>query len=209
MTLTADSRFHRQLIFFNALLPALLIVIDGFLGRLGANPVEFVTLATGVLTLVFLILTLLVTPLRKIFGWNWLLKQRRLLGLISFFYGCAHLLTYLAGDRDWQFLTVPADVWKRPFIAVGMISFALMIPLAITSTNQMIKRLGGKHWGQLHKLTYLIVIGGVVHYWMIVKSDLRYPILFAGVAAVLLGYRLVKTKPKSKKDTPVGSSSSS
>jgi len=204
MTLMADSRFHRQLISFNALLPVLLIVIDGILGQLGANPVEFVTRATGVLTLVFLVLTLLVTPLRKIFGWNWLLKQRRLLGLVSFFYGCAHLLTYVAGDRGWQLLSVPPDVWKRPFIAVGMVSFALMIPLAITSTNQMIKRLGGKRWGQLHKLTYLIVIGGVIHYGMIVKSDLRYPLFFAGVVTLLLGYRLVKSESKPKKETAVG-----
>lgn len=199
MTFAADSSFHRQLIFVNGLIPALLLVIDGLLGRLGVNPVEFVTRATGVLTLVFLVITLLVTPLRKIFGWNWLLKQRRLLGLIGFFYGCVHLLTYLVGDRDWQFLTVPADVWKRPFIAVGMISFLLMIPLAVTSTNKMIKRLGGKRWGLLHKLTYVIVVGGVIHYWMIVKSDLRDPLAFAAVVALLLGYRAVQRYMKPKK----------
>ena len=196
MKLTADSHFHRQLIFFNGLLPALLILIDGWLGKLGANPVEFVTRATGVLTLVFLVLTLLVTPLRKIFGWNWLLKQRRLLGLISFFYGTAHLLTYLVGDRDWQILSVPADVWKRPFIAVGMISFALMIPLAVTSTNKMIKKLGGKRWALLHRLTYVVIVGGVIHFWMIVKSDIRYPLAFAVVVGLLLGYRAVKARGK-------------
>jgi len=196
MKLTADSHFHRQLILFNGLLPALLILIDGWLGKLGANPVEFVTRATGVLTLVFLVLTLLVTPLRKIFGWNWLLKQRRLLGLISFFYGTAHLLTYLVGDRDWQILSVPADVWKRPFIAVGMISFVLMIPLAVTSTNKMIKKLGGKRWALLHRLTYVVIVGGVIHFWMIVKSDLRYPLAFAVVVGLLLGYRAVKARGK-------------
>jgi methionine sulfoxide reductase heme-binding subunit len=199
MKLSADSLFHRQLILFNSLLPALLILIDGWFGKLGANPVEFVTRATGVLTLVFLVLTLLVTPLRKLFGWNWLLKQRRLLGLISFFYGTAHLLTYLVGDRDWQLLTVPADVWKRPFIAVGMISFVLMIPLAVTSTNKMIKKLGGKRWALLHRLTYVVVVGGVIHFWMIVKSDIRYPLAFAVVVVLLLVYRVVKARGKTAK----------
>jgi methionine sulfoxide reductase heme-binding subunit len=191
MTFTSDSRFHRQLIVLNGLLPMLLILVDGWRGKIGANPVEFVTRATGVLTLVFLILTLLVTPLRKIFGWNWLLKQRRLIGLYAFFYSVAHLLTYLAGDRDWALLTVAADVYKRPFIAVGMVSFLLMVPLAVTSTNAMIKKLGGKRWAQLHRLTYFITIGGVVHYYMIVKSDITYPVLFGLATALLLGYRLM------------------
>ncbi len=191
MAFTSDSRFHRQLIVLNGLLPMLLILMDRWRGKLGANPVEFVTRATGVLTLVFLILTLLVTPMRKIFGWNWLLKQRRLIGLYAFFYSVAHLLTYLAGDRDWALLTVTADVYKRPFIAVGMVSFLMMVPLAVTSTNAMIKKLGGKRWAQLHRLTYFITIGGVVHYYMIVKSDITYPVLFGLATAVLLGYRLV------------------
>ncbi|MCX6853387.1 MAG: sulfoxide reductase heme-binding subunit YedZ [Verrucomicrobia bacterium] len=196
MIFTADSRFHRQLIVVNGLLPALLMLVDGWRGKLGANPVEFVTRATGVLTLVFLVLTLLVTPLRKIFGWNWLLKQRRLIGLYAFFYSVAHLLTYLVGDRDWQILTVAEDVYKRPFIAVGMISFILMVPLAVTSTNAMIKKMGGKRWAQLHKLTYLITIGGVVHYYMIVKSDITYPVFFGVITAVLLGYRAVMSFAK-------------
>src|SRR4051794_11362034 len=135
MTFSTDFRFHRQLFVVNATLPAVLMLLDGWRGKLGANPVEFVTRTTGVLTLVFLVLTLLVTPLRKTFGWNWLLRQRRLLGLYAFFYGLAHLLTYLAFDRDWRLLSVPGDVFRRPFIAVGMISFGLMVPLAVTSTN--------------------------------------------------------------------------
>lgn len=198
MTFTADSRFHRQLIAFNGLLPSLLMVVDGWRGKLGANPVEFVTRATGVLTLVFLLLTLLVTPLRKLMGWNWLLKQRRLIGLYAFYYSVAHLLTYLVGDRDWQILTVAADVVKRPFIAVGMLSFLLMVPLAVTSTNAMIKRMGGKRWAQLHRLTYLITIGGVIHYYMIVKSDITYPLFFAVVTALLLAYRVVVSLAKAK-----------
>jgi methionine sulfoxide reductase heme-binding subunit len=189
MTFSTDSRFHRQLILANATLPALLLLIDGWRGRLGANPVEFVTRTSGVLALVFLVVTLLVTPLRKMFGWNWLLKQRRLLGLYAFFYGTAHLLTYVAFDRDWKFQTVVGDIYKRPFIAVGMLSFALMIPLAATSTNAMIKRLGGKRWTQLHRLTYVVAVGGVLHYYLIVKSDITYPVLFAIAVALLLGYR--------------------
>lgn len=191
MNFSSDTRFHRQVVFFNGLLPAALMALDIWRGRLGANPVEFITRTTGVLTLVFLVITLLVTPLRKILGWNWLLKQRRLLGLYAFFYGLAHLLTYIAGDRDWRVLTVPADVYKRPFIAIGMISFLLMVPLAVTSTNAMIKKLGGKRWNRLHRLTYLVAIGGVMHYWMIVKSDITYPAAFGIAVAVLLAYRLV------------------
>ena len=186
-----DSRFHRQLIFVNALLPALLMLVDWWRGKLGANPVEFVTRATGVLTLVFLVLTLLVTPLRKTFGWNWLLKQRRLIGLYAFFYGTAHLLTYVAFDREWKLFSVVADVYRRPFIAIGMFSFALMVPLAVTSTNAMIKKLGGKRWNQLHRLTYYVAIGGVLHYYIIVKSDTTYPLLFGAAVAVLLAYRAV------------------
>ena len=199
MTLSTDSRFHRQLFLFNGLLPALLILVDGLRGGLGANPVEFVTRATGVLALVFLVVTLLVTPLRKLCGWNWLLKQRRLLGLFAFFYGLAHLLTYLGFDRDWKLQSVPEDVYKRPFIAIGMLTFVLLVPLAATSTNAMIKKLGGKRWAQLHRLTYVAAIGGVLHYYMIVKSDISYPVLFGIAVALLLGYRVFISLQKTAK----------
>ncbi|MBB5033387.1 protein-methionine-sulfoxide reductase heme-binding subunit MsrQ [Prosthecobacter vanneervenii] len=198
MKLSADTSFHRQLFFFNGLLPALLILIDGWRGRLGTNPAEFITRTTGVLTLVFLMLTLMVTPLRKLCGWNWLLKQRRLLGLYAFFYGLGHLITYLAYDRDWQLQTVVGDVYKRPFIALGMFSFLLMVPLAVTSTNAMIKKLGGQRWAQLHRLTYYIAIGGVLHYWAIVKSDVTWPRFFAVILALLLGYRVVEGMKKAR-----------
>lgn len=193
-----DAKFQRQVIGVNALIPALLMAWDWNHGRLGANPVEFVTRATGVLSLVFLALTLMVTPLRKLAGWNWLLKHRRILGLFTFWYGLAHLLTYVVFDRGGKLGTIPGDVGQRPFIAVGMISFLLMVPLAVTSTNAMIKRLGGKTWARLHRLTYLVAVGGVVHYWMIVKSDLRWPVMFAGIFAVLLGYRVVVKLAKPK-----------
>ena len=189
-TLSSDTHFQRKIVFLNGMLPALLLVLDSWRGKLGANPLEFVTRTTGVLTLIFLVVTLLVTPLRKFFGWNWLLKQRRLIGLLAFFYGFLHLLAYIVGDRDWKWLTIPGDVYKRPFIAIGMASFFLMVPLAVTSTNAMIKKLGGKRWALLHRLTYLVAIGGAVHYYMIVKSDIRYPALFGIAIAVLLGYRV-------------------
>ncbi|MFZ4641275.1 MAG: sulfite oxidase heme-binding subunit YedZ [Nodosilinea sp.] len=190
MTLKTDTQFHRQLILVNGLLPAALLTFDGWRGDLGANPVEFVTRATGVVALVFLVLTLAVTPLRQIYGLTWLLKQRRLLGLYAFFYALVHLFTYIIGDRGGQLLTIPGDITRRPFIAIGMASFLLMLPLAITSTNAMIKRLGPKRWNQLHRLAYIVAIGGVVHYAMIVKSDLTYPTLFALALTFLLGYRL-------------------
>ncbi len=199
MNFSKDSTFHRQLILVNSLLPAVLIGIDAWRGKLGANPVEFVTRCTGVMTLVFLVVTLMVTPLRKIFGWNWLLKQRRTLGLFAFYYGTAHLLTYLAFDRDWHLGTVAADVYKRPFIAIGMPSYLMMVPLAVTSTNAMIKRLGGKRWALLHRLTYYVAIGGVIHYVMIVKSDITYPMVFAAAVVILLGYRVLNQPPTTMK----------
>ena len=191
-----DVKFNKILLFINALVPLALLGYDFSRGNLGANPVEFFLRTTGVLTLVFLLITLAVTPLRKIFGWNSLIKFRRMLGLYAFFYGCLHLSTYLGFDRALSLSSALGDIWQRPFIAVGMVSFALMIPLAVTSTNGMIKRLGGKNWQKLHQLIYLTAIGGVVHYWMIVKSDITYPLLFGAVLAFLLGYRYYANKPK-------------
>jgi sulfoxide reductase heme-binding subunit YedZ len=189
-----------MLIFINSLVPLVLLVWDALGGRLGANPVEFFLRTTGVLTLTFLLITLAVTPLRKMFGWNNLIKFRRMLGLYAFFYGFLHLITYSIFDRNFNLAAIAGDVWQRPFIAVGMAAFFLLIPLAATSTNGMIKRLGGKNWARLHKLTYLIAILGVIHFWMIVKSDLTYPFFFAFILAILLGYRIYANwKPKTAK----------
>lgn len=185
-----DVKFNKLLISLNAFIPLLMIAFDGFRGNLGANPVEFFLRTTGILTLVFLLITLTITPLRKIFGWNTLTKYRRMLGLYAFFYGCLHLSTYSIFDKSLNFVSIVSDVYQRPFIAVGMLSFFLLIPLAVTSTNAMIKRLGGKNWIKLHKLTYLIAIGGVLHFYMIVKSDITYPAIFAIVLAGLFGYRI-------------------
>jgi len=192
-----DVKFNKILLFTNALVPLALLGFDAFRDNLGANPVEFFLRTTGVLTLVFLLITLSVTPLRKYFGWNNLVKFRRMLGLFAFFYALLHLVTYSIFDKSLSVPAIAADVWQRPFIAVGMLAFFLLIPLAVTSTNGMIKRLGGKNWAKLHKLTYLIAILGVIHFWMIVKSDLKYPFLFAFILAILLGYRIYdKYKPK-------------
>jgi len=193
-----DIRFNKILIFINSLVPLALLLWDAIYGNLGANPVEFFLRTTGVLTLVFLLITLAVTPLRKRFGWNSLIKFRRMLGLYAFFYGFLHLITYSIFDKSLSVSAIAGDIWERPFIAVGMLSFFLLIPLAVTSTNWMIKRIGGKNWVKLHKLTYVAAIGGVIHFYMIVKSDITYPLVFALILAYLLGYRIHAAYEKPK-----------
>jgi len=193
-----DIKFNKILLFTNALVPLGLLAFDAWRGNLGANPIEFFLRTTGILTLVFLLVTLSITPLRKYFGWNNLVKFRRMLGLYAFFYGFLHLVTYSIFDKSLSIGAIISDVWQRPFIAVGMLAFFLLIPLAATSTNGMIKRLGGKNWARLHKLTYLIAILGVIHFWMIVKSDVFYPALFGLFLAALLFYRIYNAKQKQK-----------
>ncbi len=185
-----DTRFYKVLILINALIPLGLLSLDWYSGSLGANPVEFFLRTTGILTLVFLLISLAVTPLRKYFGWNQLIRYRRLLGLIAFFYGCVHLTTYSIFDKSLDISEIAADVWKRPFIAFGMTAFLILVPLAATSTNGMLKRLGGKKWQRLHRTVYAATVFGVIHFFMIQKSDFRYPIIFGAVLAVLLGYRI-------------------
>jgi sulfoxide reductase heme-binding subunit YedZ len=189
-----DIKFTRFVLFTNGLVPAVLLAWDAYHGKLGANPIEFATRATGVLTLVFLFVTLAVTPARKLTGANWLVKLRRQVGLYAFFYGCLHLLTYVWFDKFFGVREIVEDVYNRPFITIGMASFLLLVPLAATSTNGMIKRLGGKRWAKLHKLIYVAAIGGVIHYYMGVKADTTIPVLFAVVLALLLGYRWVKSR---------------
>ncbi len=182
--------FEKLLVFINAIVPLALLAYDGWTQRLGANPVEFFLRTTGVLALIFLVLSLAVTPLRKMFGWNQLIKVRRMLGLFAFFYASIHLLTYSAFDKGGDVPAIAIDVWDRPFIAVGMTAFMILVPLAVTSTNKMIKRLGGKRWARLHKLAYAAATLGVTHFWMLVKSDVTYPALFGIAVAALLGYRI-------------------
>jgi sulfoxide reductase heme-binding subunit YedZ len=185
-----DARFSKFVIFTNALVPLAMLLWDVYHKRVGANPLEFVTRTTGMLTLVFLTITLAVTPVRKITGLNWLVKFRRMLGLFAFFYGFLHLMTYLWFDRYFNLRSVPGDIASRPFIAIGMLAFFLMVPLAITSTNKMIKRLGGKRWNKLHKLIYAAGVAGALHYWLLVKSDTRIPLTFGFILLLLLGHRL-------------------
>ncbi|MEP6743763.1 MAG: protein-methionine-sulfoxide reductase heme-binding subunit MsrQ [bacterium] len=191
-----DTRFSKLVLFVNALVPLALLLWDVYHKRVGANPLEYATRTTGMLTLLFLVMTLAVTPARKITGINWLVKFRRMLGLFAFFYASLHLMTYIWFDRYFNLKSVPGDVATRPFIAVGMLAFFLMAPLAITSTDKMIKRLGGKRWNKLHKLVYAGAVAGVVHFWLLVKSDTRLPLTFGFLLLLLLGHRLfVKLYP--------------
>jgi sulfoxide reductase heme-binding subunit YedZ len=197
-----DVRFIKLVVFVNSLVPLVLLLWDLYRKRVGPNPLQFVTTTTGMLTLIFLSLTVAITPLRKIFSINSLVKIRRMLGLFAFFYGALHLLTYIWFDRLFNFISVGQDVVRRPFILAGMVAFVLMVPLAITSTNKMVKRLGGKRWAKLHRLVYLSAIAGVVHFWMLVKSDIRLPLTFAFIVLFLLGYRLLtRYVPAQQADT--------
>jgi sulfoxide reductase heme-binding subunit YedZ len=186
-----EIKFYKLVAFINSLVPLALMAWDWYRAQLGANPVEFLTRTTGMLTLVFLLISLAVTPLRKVLSIQWLIQFRRMLGLYAFFYGFLHLLTYIWFDRSFNIKSTVSDIYARPFIAVGMGSFFLLVPLAITSTKGWIKRLGGKRWALLHKLVYVAAIGGTIHFWMLVKSDTRLPIRFAFVLAIILGSRVV------------------
>jgi sulfoxide reductase heme-binding subunit YedZ len=177
-------------VFIACLLPFARLIFLGFIDNLGANPIEFITRSTGTWTLAFLLITLAVTPLRRWFNINWLLRLRRMLGLYAFFYGALHFATYILLDQFFDWHSIVQDVVERPFITVGFPSFVLLIPLAVTSTNAMIKRLGAKRWQQLHRLVYVIAVGGVVHYFWLVKEDVTEPVYYATVLALLLGVRL-------------------
>ena len=187
---TDTIRFGKTVVFVNALIPISLLLWDLYFKKVGPNPLEFATRTTGMLTLVFLLLTLSITPLRIIFGINVLVKPRRMIGLFAFFYGTLHLLTYVWFDQSLNLRSIVADVTQRRFILVGMTALLLMVPLAITSTDQMVKKLGGKNWARLHKLVYVSAILGVVHFWMLVKSDIRLPMTFGFILALLLVHRL-------------------
>ena len=188
---TRPTRFPpygKPLVFCVSLLPLVWLCWLAWQDRLGANPVETLSHRTGDWSLRFLLLTLAVTPLRRLSGWNWLLKFRRMLGLFAFFYVCLHLGVYLIFDQFFDPSAILEDIAKRPYITVGFAGFLLLIPLAVTSTNGMIKRLG-RNWQRLHRLVYLIGMLGVVHYWWLVKADISEPLLYAGLFTMLLGYR--------------------
>ncbi len=176
-------------IFLLCLEPLGALVWKAFQHDLGANPIEVITRSTGTWTLVFLMVTLSITPLRKLTGQLWLIRFRRMIGLYAFFYGCLHFTTYIWLDKFFDLRAMLKDVAKRPFITAGFTAFVLMIPLAATSANFMIRRLG-KRWQMLHRLIYVSATAGVIHYIWLVKKDERVPLMFATVLCVLLAYRL-------------------
>ena len=180
----------KVLVVLVALVPAALLIVRAFMGALTANPIDEITDVTGTWTLRFVLLTLSVTPLRRLTGWNVLIRFRRMLGLFAFFYGTLHFCTWLVLDQFFAWEFIVADILKRPFITVGFTGFVLMIPLALTSTTGWIRRLGGKAWNRLHKLVYVTAVAGVVHYLWLVKVVEAEQIAYAVVLAVLFGLRV-------------------
>jgi DMSO/TMAO reductase YedYZ heme-binding membrane subunit len=189
-----DPQFAKAVVFINSAVPLAILAWDGYQGQLGANPTLFAIHTTGMLALIFLLLSLTVTPARKITGWNWLSHFRRMLGLYAFFYGCVHLSTYFVFDVSLSFSKLVEETIKRRFIMFGMIALLLMVPLAITSTNAMIKRLGAARWKRLHRLVYYSAIAGVIHYYLFAKADVRLPLIFAGILGLLLMYRMLANR---------------
>jgi len=183
-------RALKPVTFIACLIPLGQLLYNAWTDNLSANPIEFITHFTGDWTLIFLLASLSVTPLRKISGWNELIKYRRMLGLFAFFYAVLHFATYMVLDHFFDFPAIVKDVMKRPYVTAGFTGFVLMIPLAITSTAGMIRRLG-KRWQQLHRFVYVVGIAGVIHFYWLVKADIRRPVQYGAVLALLLGYRLV------------------
>ncbi|MBI2313071.1 MAG: sulfoxide reductase heme-binding subunit YedZ [Betaproteobacteria bacterium] len=180
----------KAIAFVLCLYPLARLAVLGVTGGLGANPIEFITRSTGRWTLTFLLIALAATPLRRWTGWLWIMRLRRLLGLYAFFYAALHFLTYIWLDQFFDPMAIARDVLKRPFITLGFTCFLLLIPLAATSTDRMMRRLGGARWQLLHRFVYFIAIGGVVHYWWLVKKDITLPLAYGAVLALLLGARL-------------------
>jgi sulfoxide reductase heme-binding subunit YedZ len=179
-------------LFALALVPFARMVYLTVTGQL-VEPLEFITRGTGDWTLYFLCITLAVTPLRKLSKWNWLIKLRRMLGLYVFFYAALHFTTFLWFDHFFDVQEMWKDVLKRPFITVGFAAFVLLVPLAVTSTNAMVRRLGGKRWQWLHRLVYIVAPLGILHFWWMKagKHNFTQPIIFGVIVAVLLGVRLL------------------
>jgi methionine sulfoxide reductase heme-binding subunit len=178
----------RTAIFAAALVPAAALVYDFFTNDLTANPIDYITDTTGYTAITLLMITLTVTPLRRLTGRNEVVKLRRMLGLLAFFYACLHFSTWLVLDWFFDFASMAADVVERPFITMGMATFVLLIPLAATSTTGMVRRLG-KRWVQLHRLVYVAGLTAVIHFWWVVKADFREPRFFALALSILLGFR--------------------
>jgi len=184
------SKWTKVAVFFLCLIPFASLVWRSLHGALGANAVETLQHATGDWTLRFLIFALCITPFRKLFNLPDLIRFRRMLGLFAFFYVCLHFITYLGPDQQFDLAGMWKDVAKRPFITVGFTAFVLLIPLAITSTAGWIRRLGGKRWQLLHRSIYFAAVLGVIHYYWLVKSDVREPLFYGALVAILLLWRL-------------------
>jgi methionine sulfoxide reductase heme-binding subunit len=184
-------RWFKPLVFLTCLVPLARLGWKAYNHALGANPIEVITHSTGDWTLIFLLVTLAVTPLRKLTGQLWLIRFRRMFGLFAFFYVVLHFLTYIWLDKFFDVHEMLADIAKRKFITVGFTGFVLLIPLAVTSTAGWIRRLGGKRWQGLHQLIYFSAMAGVIHYLWLVKKDIHKPLEYAVVLGVLLGYRIV------------------
>lgn len=190
MPAKTTRRLRHAGLFAASCLPLALLAADALRGRLGANPIEAILNRLGYWTLVFVLLALVPTPLRTLFGWTWPAPHRRMIGLFAFFYGFLHLCAYVGVDQFFDLPAIVADVAKRPFITIGMAAFVLLVPLAVTSTDRWVRRLGYVRWKRLHRLVYLAAICGVIHFVWRVKADLREPLVFAGVLAFLLAARL-------------------
>ncbi len=179
----------KSALFLVCLIPAFLLWRGFELDTLGANPIETITRSLGEWTLRFLLITLTVTPLRKYTGWHWLIRLRRMLGLFTFAYGVSHLLTYVWLDQFFDWEAIARDIIKRPFITVGFAALMLMLPLAVTSSNFAIRKLGGRRWQSLHRAIYPIAILGCVHFWWLVKKDVTWPLIYTVITVALLGIR--------------------
>src|SRR5215831_3073126 len=185
------SRWMKLVVFLLCFAPFLWLAWIFWQQDLGPNPLETITHFTGDWAIRLIVATLAITPLRKLLGQPDLIRFRRMIGLFAFFYGCLHLFIYLYFDRLFVFSSILRDVAKRPFITMGMASFALMLPLAVTSTKGWIRRMGGKRWQALHRLVYASAVAAVIHYYWLVKSDVRLPLLYGALVAVLLLFRVV------------------
>lgn len=186
-----NMKWIKPPVFLLCLAPLAYLVWTAFHNGLGANPIEAITHFTGTWALVLLSVTLSMTPLRRMLNQNWLIRFRRMFGLFAFFYGCLHVATYVWLDKSFDLSEMIKDVYKRPFITAGFTALLLMVPLAVTSTSGMIRRLGGKRWQMLHRLVYLSAIAGAIHYYWLVKSDETVPLRFAAVVGTLLLYRML------------------
>jgi sulfoxide reductase heme-binding subunit YedZ len=185
------ARWFKPVVFLACLIPVARLMWAYYHDGLTANPIEFITHSTGDWTLIFLMITLAVTPVRKLTRQYWLIRYRRMFGLFAFFYGCLHLTTYVWLDKFFAFREMLADVAKRPFITAGFTAFLLMVPLALTSTKWSVRKLGGKRWQALHRLIYFSAIAGVIHYKWLVKADITKPVRYAVLLGLLLLYRLI------------------